>query len=162
MSIKVDIKPNRHIPVHLKEDEEIKVKECNISWRIIKQELDKKEDKVQYIEILEPNGVFDTKTLNLLISNNLNKIIYQNKYYNLSYKDNSVRRYLLSGIDPNIIYTVTVDMHTGQWHYNMILNQELQEHIADNNRHIREGEREFWNNKLNFEARGEVLEFNRE
>ena len=79
----------------------------------------------------------------------------------MSYKDRQFRRYLLSGIDPNVLYTIVVDTTTGEYTYSEIGNAELQNHIADNERHIREGEREFWNNKLNFNQEGELLEFNR-
>ena len=63
--------------------------------------------------------------------------------------------------DPNMLNTIVVDTVNREWTYSSIGNAELQNHIADNNRHLREGEREFWNNKLNFETNEELLEFNR-
>ena len=66
-----------------------------------------------------------------------------------------------STTDPNNLNTIVVDTVTGEWTYSAIGNATLQEHIADNNRHLRSGEREFWNNKLNVVNQDELLEFNR-
>ncbi len=41
------------------------------------------------------------------------------------------------------------------------IRNELNNHINDNIRHITSAERTFWNNKLNCEANGEILVFNR-
>ena len=41
------------------------------------------------------------------------------------------------------------------------LRELLTTHINDTNVHIQEGERNFWNNKLNYYLDGEILEFNR-
>lgn len=120
-----------------------------------------KEDKIKYIEIFSSEGTFDNEVLNLLISNRLNRIIYNDNYYMLSTKDNRYWRYMGQTTDPNTLNTIVVDTISGEWTYSYIENAVLQNHIADNNRHLREGEREFWNNKLNLEAQGELLEFNR-
>lgn len=63
--------------------------------------------------------------------------------------------------DPNMLNTIVVDTVTGEYTYSLIGNALLQEHIADNNRHLRPGEREFWNNKINVDIEEELLEFNR-
>ena len=120
-----------------------------------------KEDKIKYIEVFSSSGTFDEEVLNLLISNRLNRIIYNDNYYMLSTKDNRYWRYMGQTTDPNMLNTIVVDTVNREWTYSSIGNAELQNHIADNNRHLREGEREFWNNKLNFETNEELLEFNR-
>ena len=120
-----------------------------------------KEDKIKYIEIFSDTGTFDTEVLNLLISNRLNRIIYGDNYYILSIKDGNLWRYKGGNLDPNIVNTIIVDVSTGEWVYSPIGNTLLQHHLDDVNRHLREGEREFWNNKLNFEIEEELLEFNR-
>lgn len=168
--IKVKVKGNDNIPVK---------SNCNVDKNrledLIKQERKEriaadeyleaqivdKQDKIKYIELFTPTGILDEEMLNLLISDRLNRIIYLDNYYMLSTKDNRYWRYMGQTTDPNILNTIVVDTSTREWTYSEIGNAELQNHIADNNRHLREGEREFWNNKLNCETAGELLEFNR-
>ena len=99
--------------------------------------------------------------LNLLISSRLNKLVYNESVYSLSIKEGKYWRYMGETTDPNILHTIVVDSVTGDYVFSEIGNAELQNHIADDNRHLRPGEREFWNNKLNVETTEELLKFNR-
>lgn len=128
---------------------------------VLQNQIDEKQDKIKYIEITSPMGYLDESMLNLLIRDYANKIVYNDEYYALSTKTSQYRRYLAPTTDPNVMHTVLVDVTTGRYVYSEIPNAELQNHIADNERHVNPGERDFWNNKLNFETYGEILEFNR-
>ena len=171
MPIKVDVISN-HSGVHVKPgcDATGKYLEAKIDQEIIDRkeaddELQKqiitKQDKIVFITVFEPTGTLEEDTLNLLISSRLNKLIYLDNIYSLSTKDNRYWRYMGQTTDPNLLNTIVVDSVTGEYTYSSIGNAELQNHINDNERHLRQGEREFWNNKLNYETTGEILEFNR-
>lgn len=183
MPIKVDIVDNStQVKVKQKSTQDVHVKSnCDIKEHVldskIEQEIkDRREadaylqyeidninaqGKIHFITVYTATGTFSTEVLNLLISDRLNKLVYLDNIYSLSMKDNRYWRYMGDTTDPNTLNTIVVDTVTGEWTYSSIGNAVLQNHIADNNRHLREGEREFWNNKLNFEADGELLEFNR-
>lgn len=132
--------------IHAEEKSRIEADE-NLQYQILN-----KEDKVHWIEILTSQGTFDSEVLNLLISSRLNKIVYQNRIYSLATKDESIWRYTGSTNDPNIINTIVVNVETGEYAYSMIRNQTLEEHIADNSRHITNEERDFWDNKVTADA----------
>ena len=171
MPIKVDV-INNHSGVHVKPgcDATGKYLEAKIDQEIVDRkeadnELQKqiitKQDKIVFITVSEPIGTLSEDVLNLLISSRLNKLVYLENVYSLSTKDNRYWRYMGQTTDPNMLNTIVVDTVTGEYTYSSIGNAVLQNHIADNNRHLREGEREFWNNKLNLEADEELLTFNR-
>ena len=141
----------------IKEEKEERIEaDANLQAQILD-----KQDKIKQIEIFQEDGYFDSTLLNLLISDNANKIVYQDNYYTLMYKGTQYRRYQAPSIDPNVLYTVLVDVTTGHYIYSWIPNAELQNHMSDNERHLNAGERTFWNNKINLNTDGELLEFNR-
>ncbi len=121
-----------------------------------------KQDRIYFIDINQSEGTLAPTVLNLLISSRLNKLVYLDNVYSLSYKGNEYYRYTGGSTDPNYINTITVNVTTGDYYYESISNVVLRNHITNQDRHLRPGEREFWNNKLNFEAEGELLEFNRD
>lgn len=181
MPIKVDIIDNSsQVRVKPKSQDEVHVKaDCDTKGKALDAKLDKeikerkeadaelqaqivtKQDKIYFITVFEPEGTLSEDVLNLLISSRLNRIVYNENVYYLSLKDNRYWRYMGDTTNPNTLNTIVVDTNTGYYAYSLIINGELQAHIADNDRHIREGEREFWNNKLNVRREDEVLEFNR-
>ena len=181
MPIKVDIIDNSsQVRVRPKGQEEVHVKGgCDTTGKHLEAKIDKeivdrkeadeelqrqiitKQDKIVFITLLDGHGTLEEDVLNLLISSRLNKLVYLDNIYSLSTKDNRYWRYMGDTTDPNILHTIVVDTVTGEYIFSEIGNAELQNHIADNNRHLREGEREFWNNKLNLTTEDELLEFNR-
>lgn len=181
MPIKVDIvdnsstvrvRPNSKDEVHVKSscDTKEKVLEAKIDKEIeerkeadaeLQAQIITKQDKIYFITVFESAGTLSEDVLNLLISSRLNKLVYLDNIYSLSTKDNRYWRYMGDTTDPNNLNTIVVDTVTGEYAYSSIGNAVLQNHIADENRHLREGEREFWNNKLNLNREEEILEFNR-
>lgn len=181
MPIKVDIVDNStQVKVKQKSTQDVHVKSnCDIKEHYLDSKLEqeindrreadaelqsqivRKQDKIYFIDVPSATGTFLESVLNLLISSRLNKLVYLDNIYSLSMKDNRYWRYMGDTTDPNMLNTIVVDTVTGEWTYSSIGNAVLQNHIADNNRHLREGEREFWNNKLNFAKDDEILEFNR-
>lgn len=181
MPIKVDIVDNSSlVRVKPKCNDEVKVKsDCDTTGKYLEAKIDNeiverkeadeelqrqiitKQDKIWFITVFDAQGTLEEDVLNLLISSRLNKLVYNENIYSLSTKDNRYWRYMGDTTDPNMLNTIVVDTVTGEYTYSLIGNALLQEHIADNNRHLRPGEREFWNNKLNVEIDEELLEFNR-
>jgi hypothetical protein len=96
-----------------------------------------------------------------LISNELDEVVYQGDYYTLAFRDDNELRYMGYTEDPNTLNIIVVNRVTGEYVYSQIVNGLLIDHINDNERHINEGERDFWNRKLNYETEGEILTFNR-
>lgn len=129
--------------------------------KYLQDQLINKQDKIQFIIIDESEGIISQRDLSILNYSRLNKIIYNNNTYSLGFKDTNEWRYVGATTDPNAINTILINPTTGEYRYESIGNAVLQNHIADMNRHLRDGEREFWNNKLNLNQQGEVLSFNR-
>lgn len=181
MPIKVDIVDNSsQVRVKPKSNDEVHVHGgCDTTGKALNAKIDKeivdrkeadkelynliitKQDKIHFITIFEPVGTLPQDVLNLLMSSRLNKLVYNNNIYSLSMKNNNYWRYMGDTTDPNTLNTIVVDSVLGNYTYSSISNSLLLDHIADDNRHIREGERQFWNNKLNCETDEEILEFNR-
>lgn len=181
MPIKVDIVDNSsQVRIKPKSKDEVHVHGgCDTTGKVLNAKIDKeiadrkeadeelqrqiitKQDKIYFINLFDAEGTLSEDVLNLLISSRLNKLVYLDNIYSLSTKDNRYWRYMGQTTDPNMLNTIVVDTVTGEYVYSSIGNAVLQNHIADNNRHLREGEREFWNNKLNLEADDELLTFNR-
>ena len=181
MPIKVDIVNNSsQVRVKPKGNSEVKVDyNCDIKEKVLNAKIEKeiedrkeadntlynlivrKQDKIYFIDLLDESGTLPSDVLNLLISSRLNKLVYQNNIYSLASKDNRYWRYIGDTTNPNIINTIVVDSISGEYVYSAIINAELQNHINDNDRHIRNGERDFWNRKFNYTADGEILKFNR-
>lgn len=182
MPIKVDIIDNSsQVRVKPKSQDEVHVKGgCGITDKHLEIKIDKeikdrkeadeelqrqiitKQDKIVFITLLDAHGTLEEEVLNLLISSRLNKLVYLDSVYSLSVKDGKYWRYMGDTTDPNILHTIVVDTITGEYTFSEISNVVLQTHIEDNNKHLREGEREFWNDKLNCQLDGELLEFNRD
>jgi len=135
--------------------ETIERKEADEILRVTKQ------DKIYFIHLSTAQGILSEEMLNLLISSRLNKLVYQDNIYSLCLKQDNWWRYIGDTIDPNIKQTIVVNVANGEYAYSQIDNLLLLNHIEDDNRHLRTGEREFWNNKLNLTAQDELLEFNR-
>lgn len=181
MPIDVKIVNNSsQVRVKPKSQDEVKVKsDCDTKEKVIESKLkqereeriaadeylqyqiNQKQNNIYFIDLYSPQGILDEDTLNLLTSSRLNKLVYLDNIYSLGTKDDRYWRYMGSTTDPNNLYTIVVDTITGEWIYSEIGNAVLQNHINDNNRHLRPGEREFWNNKLNVVNQDELLEFNR-
>lgn len=171
-SSQVCVKPKSQDEVNVKSDCDTKEKVIESKLKQEREEriaadeylqyqINQKQNNIYFIDLYSAQGTLDPDTLNLLISSRLNKLIYLESVYSLSMKDNRYWRYMGDTTDPNMLNTIVVDTVTGEWTYSAIGNALLQEHIADNNRHLRSGEREFWNNKLNVVNQDELLEFNR-
>ena len=128
----------------------------------LQEEINQKQDTIKFININSERGFLDEESLNLLISSKVNKILYLNSnIYSLGSINNKYWRYIGETTDPNMIQTIVIDTETGEYVYSAIGNKVLQDHIADNERHVTQEEKNCWNNKLNFERNGETLQFNR-
>lgn len=126
----------------------------------LQEQINQLEHSVKYIPLVGTSGTLNEETILELTSNRLNQIIldngYQrNNYYKLAYKDNDTWRLATDVLYRGDVQYINVNIHTGEWEWTnpenearKRLEQKLDEHIADNNRHLRTGERERWNDKV--------------
>lgn len=90
-------------------------------------------------------------------------IIREDNYYRIQSKSSTELVYMSELIDVNAQDTIRISLPEYAWVYEKIENQTVEEHIADSDLHVQAGERDFWNNKLNYTMDGdEHLVFNRD
>ena len=109
-------------------------------------------DLTEYVEIDEEEGEFDSDTLNLLQTNPLKQIKYDDCIYTLTMHRGATYRYTTGADDANFVKYIDVNVSASTWHCYNNPNAVLQEHINDQVRHITASERVFWNNKLNYDT----------
>lgn len=107
-----------------------------------------KQDEILFINLTSESGILSEEALNSLKASRVNKIVYNKRIYSLGTRDEMIWTYVGSTNNPNLINTIIVNIETGNYEYVGINNRVLEEHIADNSRHITDAEREFWNNKV--------------
>lgn len=121
-----------------------------------------KELTPSYISISSASGVLDDATFNELIDNNLNELVYGGCYYQLAYKDETIRRYATNVLHDNSLQLIELTLSTKAYQYLTIplaTGQALENHINNTDVHIQEGERNKWNNKVSCSRSDEVLIF---
>lgn len=103
------------------------------------------------VRIYNTTGEFTPEQIETLRQSPSNYISYNGQIYKLQYKNTNTYKYFSLINDVNNMPMITVDFTTNRWQYNMVVNGVLDGHINDNERHINPGERDFWNNKLNYD-----------
>lgn len=111
------------------------------------------------VTITEASGVFDDETFENLRKSTLSQIIYNNCYYKLAYKDNTIRRYVTDILYQGNTQIINVTIATKAYQYSVIIDPALEQHINDTNVHVQDGERDRWNNKVSCSRSNEVLIF---
>jgi len=116
----------------------------------VKRELDKKQDKIQFIEIpieAGPQGIIPEDKFNLIIDNKVNKLMYNGNIYTLSMISGNIRKYYTSfGI--KLDNALDIDMTTAEYIIYSNTDEALTEHMNDSVVHITREEREAWNEKV--------------
>lgn len=117
--------------------------------------------KVNYFVLPTPDGEFSDEVFDLLISNNLNQLVYDNCRYSLGFKNKQVRRYITPILEQGCQQYIEVNILTKEWHYELIGNEALIAHIRDTKCHVTPAEKDFWNNKVTCKKQGELLIFSK-
>lgn len=112
----------------------------------LQEQLDK--INILYIELLEGDGTFDDKTFAKLIDNKLNQLVYNNCHFTIAYRDDTVYRYSTDILEEGYNQLIDVNLEHKTWHYWIIGNPILTEHINDRVHHVNQADRDFWNNKV--------------
>lgn len=114
------------------------------------------------IVIDDSTGSFTDEQINALKGGVLNYIVYHNQMYQLNYRNKNIYKYFAKSEDVNSLSVLTVDLEAKTWVYEKIVNGVLISHINDDERHVTSADRNFWDNKLNYDSvNNECLIFNK-
>lgn len=114
---------------------------------------------VKYVLLSDASGILSQDQYKTLLADRMNRIIIDNKILKLASTGGGQWGYTnieaIKNSDGSIskyLYTVNFDK-TRYYTYSVIdLDSTINEHIANVNVHLKQGEREKWNNKANIEA----------
>lgn len=123
-----------------------KVKELAIA-------VENKQDKFDFIEIIEPSGKLDLDIIAKLIDNKFIEFEYGGSFYHLSSADEETLVYQALTADLNLLKTITVNVATGDYLAIEQSNEVLDNHIADQVIHVSQADRDRW------DAKQPVVEF---
>lgn len=103
------------------------------------------------VTLVGTSGVLN-QTQATLLRKNINAVInLNNEFYRLTVKQLTQLIYSTTQIDMNKADRVYINLDTNEWYYEHQENYPINQHVADTAAHVNEGERDFWNNKLNYE-----------
>lgn len=107
-----------------------------------------KQDKIEFVEINPETttGQLSPTKLNLLTTNMVNRLLRDDKIYYLSIKEGNTRKYFSTSAED--YDEIDIDITTGRY---QVKNTKVIDHINNTTIHITQDEREFWNNKLNYD-----------
>lgn len=110
-----------------------------------------KQDEIQFIYITSLEGALDSESLNLLISNKVNRLVLSDVIYYLSVVNGTTRKYF-SRVPSSVYNEIDIDINTGEYEAISKMDPAIKNHIEDETIHITEEERLFWNNKVSASA----------
>ena len=126
-------------------EETIERKEADTN---LQAQIDEKQDRIEFIRINSLLGVLDREMLNLLIKNQVNRIVFGNTIYYLSIVEGTTIRKYFSKIQTSEFNEVAVNIETGEYEVKSKMDPVIKAHIENREIHITEEERLFWNNKV--------------
>lgn len=113
------------------------------------EQLNAKQDQILFITLTALSGTLSEEVLLLL--NNVNRLVYNNKIYYVSVRDGNIKKY--SSKDPSsLLNEIDVNMQTGEYQIINSIDIILKEHIENNSIHVTQQEKDNWNNKVSAEA----------
>lgn len=117
----------------------------------LKTDLEKKQDKVQFTILPFEQGILDGETLQQVVADRENKLVYNNKiYYHTS--DSGLARQYTAGSkfvnDSTALNTIILNTATGVYRIVSLQDKYLEDHINNTTVHITQAERNYWNNKV--------------
>lgn len=117
----------------------------------LQQQLDNKQDKIEFIILNSLEGYIPHDDLRLLLTNKINRLVYQDTIYYLATIDNNTRKYF-SRKASSVYNEIDVTITTGAFKIISTIDPIVKEHIEDNTIHITETERIFWNDKISVDV----------
>ena len=113
---------------------------------LLQIQIDQKQDEIAFITVYELAGIIPSQELAILVKNKVNRLVYQDQIYCLSIEEGNIRKYFTT--TPTTEYNeIDVNITNGGYGIKSTIAPEIKEHLEDEDRHIRVGEREAWNNK---------------
>ena len=108
----------------------------------------------QVITLAGTSGILNPTQISLL-NKNVNSVIkLEDRYYRLQMKNRNEIVYIAETRDLNSQCSIRIYLDDYSWEYELIQNEPVEEHIANADIHVQAGERDTWNNKLNYEING--------
>lgn len=96
------------------------------------------------------SGVLN-QTQATLLAKNVNSVIkLGSNYYRIQLKNRNEWLFATVDTDTTSRKLITIDVPEFTWEFTVIQEPSVEQHAADTNLHIQPGERDFWNNKLNY------------
>ena len=109
------------------------------------EDLNKKQDEIFFINLVQPSGIFNPNVMPYL--NNVNRLVYRNKIYYLTEKTENFKRYT-SKTEETRLDIINVDLTTRVYEVTTSVNQALIDHINNTDIHVTPEDKERWNNKV--------------
>lgn len=113
----------------------------------LQAEIDTKQDTVEFIFIPNLSGVLEESKLNLLIDNQVNRLVFGNRVYYLSLRSGSIRKYFSTN-QSSSFNEIDIDLSTGEYQVISTMDVIIAEHLANSSAHVSDQDRTFWNNKV--------------
>lgn len=113
----------------------------------LQETINNKQDKIEFVEIPVENmtGQISSQELSVLTSNRINRLLRGNRIYYLSIREGDIRKYF-STIEEDYD-EIDIDITNGIY---QVKNTRVIDHINDTTIHITQEDRDYWNNKLNY------------
>ena len=142
----IDIDTTTHIVSLLYDDTYFKIVDgkltINLETVATKDDLEKKQDKIEFIEVSSLSGIIPIDELYLLVKNRVNRIVYQNAIYYFSIKQENIYKYFTT-VQTTEYNEIDVDTDIGKYEIKSTLAPQIKEHIENSHIHITDIEREF-------------------
>lgn len=125
-----------------------------------------KQPLIKTIHLETPYGTLTPEQLLAVINNDVNRFIFNNSIYYLSYKSGNIKKYYSSLTEPvegEYLNQINVDITTGNYAIVSTSNitwKDIEDHINDTSIHVTSAQKTFWDNKVTAET--EILNLDSE
>lgn len=123
----------------------------------LQSQIDTKQDEIQFVFIPNISGILEESKLNLLIGNQVNRLVFGTKVYYLSLRYGNIRKYF-STDQSSSLNEIDVDLGTGEYQVISTIDTALEAHMNDVSSHVSSDDRIFWNNKVTTKIDSENIE----